>query len=86
MDTGTKVSARISAYDAEGLARLLGPLTVHEREVFLLRYFCGYSPLEASETLGVSHGTATIRLRTGVDHLRADLAERGQRVPSFCDT
>ena len=85
MHTGTQASATIAEYDAEDLTRLLDPLTVQEREVFLLRYFCGYSPREASQTLGVSHGTATIRLRTGVDHLRADLAERGQAVPAFCD-
>jgi DNA-directed RNA polymerase specialized sigma24 family protein len=86
MTIGTQDPARISAYDAEGLARLLGPLTVHEREVFLLRYFCGYSPREAGETLGVSHGTATVRLRTGVDHLKADLTARGQAMPAFCES
>jgi DNA-directed RNA polymerase specialized sigma24 family protein len=78
MTTSTRGPAELPAYDVEGVTRLLGPLTVNEREVFLLRYLCGYTPHEAGAALGLSDGKVAWRLHTGLTHLHDDLVAHGR--------
>jgi hypothetical protein len=66
---GTIGPMDIAADDAAALTRLLVPLTVHEREVFLLRYVCGYSARETGAALGLSDGKVAWRLHTALARL-----------------
>lgn len=59
----------LPAEEVAALTRLLVPLTVHEREVFLLRYVCGYSTRETGTALGLSDGKVAWRLHTALAHL-----------------
>jgi hypothetical protein len=82
MTMGSPGKASSLSYDVADLVRLLGPLTVHEREVFLLRYLCGYTPSEAATALGLSDGKVAWRLHTALAHLDQPVAAAVGDVPT----
>ena len=70
-----KESPKITTPLLDNLLELLQTLSRHQREVFILRHFHGFSTIETANLLGISEGTTKTHLSRAIEKIRKGLAD-----------